>query len=192
MVSMALMKLMWAMTGSGDRVREIVDIMKEIDDNPKITLTLLVSKASGQVLRWYKIWDEIQTSIRKIYTETDANTPFMAGPLQMGKYDLFVVAPLTANSAAKIACGIADTLVTSCVAQTLKGPTPVVLYPVDQNPGSITTFGPEGERIDVRARDIDLGNVQKLKMMRNVEVVKSPSEIAERIEAALDQEAELT
>jgi archaeoflavoprotein AfpA len=185
------MRLLWAMTGSGDRIGEIVDIMKKTEANPRVALTVLLSKAAEQVLRWYEMLHEVQTEFKKNHSETDANTPFIAGPLQMGKYDLFVVAPLTSNSAAKMAYGIADTVVTNCFAQTLKGPTPAVLYPVDQNPGSVTTYGPKGERVEVRAREVDLDNVQKLRMMRNVEVAKSLSDVAEHIEAALEREAEL-
>lgn len=184
------MKLVWAMTGSGDRVHEILDVMKRVSHNPRVRMTVLLSKAAGQVLRWYGVWDEVESSFDKMYLETDANTPFLAGPLQMGKYDFLVVAPLTANSAAKMALGIADTLVTNCVAQTLKGPTPVVLYPVDQHPGKVSTYGPKGEHIELRARDIDLSNVDALGMMRNVEIVKSPEAILDRIESEMASRAD--
>ena len=177
------MKLVWAMTGSGDRIREIVDIMKEVASKPDVQMTVLASKAAEQVLRWYRVWDDMQGAFGKLHVESNANTPFLAGPLQMGKYDLLVVAPLTSNSAAKMAVGIADTLVTNCFAQTLKGSTPVLLYPVDQRPGKMTTFSPKGERVELRARDIDLSNVDTLRTMRNVEIITSPAEIIDRIES---------
>ena len=43
-------------------------------------------------------------------TEVNSHSPFLVGKLQTGDYDLFLVAPVTANSTAKIATGIADTL----------------------------------------------------------------------------------
>ena len=184
------MKIMWAMTGSGDRIHEILDMMKQLNDKPSLRLTVVLSRSAVQVLRWYNLLEELRRSFEKPYLEADANSPFLAGPLQLGKYDLLVVAPLTANSAAKIAHGIADTLVTNCVAQTLKGPTPVLLYPVDQKPGRVTTFGPKGEKVDVHVREVDLGNVEKLKMMRNVTISKEPSEIADYIQDHQAREVE--
>jgi archaeoflavoprotein AfpA len=182
------MKLVWAMTGSGDRIHEILDIMKQLKENPAVRLTVVLSRSAIQVLGWYKLLEELKMNFEKTHLETDANTPFLAGPLQLGRYDLLIVAPLTANSAAKIAYGIADTLVTNCVAQTLKGPTPVLLYPVDQSPGRVTTFGPKGERVDVRVREVDLGNVEKLTMMRNVTIAKEPSQIAGFVQELQDKE----
>lgn len=50
------------------------------------------------------------------YVEKGSNAPFVAGPLQVGYYPLFFVSPATANTVAKIAYGIADTLITNCFA----------------------------------------------------------------------------
>jgi flavoprotein len=101
----------------------------------------------------------------------------------MGKWDILIVAPLTANSAAKIAYGIEDTLITNAVAQTCKGKTPVLLLPVDQVPGEIETVAPNGMRFKIRTRKIDLENVARLREMEGITVVASLDEITQKIKS---------
>jgi flavoprotein len=159
--------------------------MKNLEGNPDHRLTVIVSKAGEQMLRWYGLWDELNESFRKVMNESSSNVPFIAGPLQMGKYDVLMVVPLTANSTAKIAHGIADTLITNAVAQTLKGNTPVLLYPVDQFDEKIEALGPKGEKFTIRPRNVDLENVRLLRDMERVTILKTPSEILTQIESLL-------
>jgi archaeoflavoprotein AfpA len=181
-------RVVWGITGSGDLIHEIIESMKTLEDNPNTRLTVIVSKAGEQMLRLYGLWDKLNTSFSKVLKETNANVPFIAGPLQLGKYDALVVAPLTANSTAKIAHGIADTLITNAVAQTLKGSTPVLLYPVDQVDEEVHTIGPKGEEFSIRPREIDLENVRKLREMEGVSVVGSPLLIPNIISHLPDKE----
>ncbi|MBE0525348.1 MAG: archaeoflavoprotein AfpA, partial [Candidatus Thorarchaeota archaeon] len=159
-------RIVWGITGSGDRIEEILDNMIQLKDGKDLKITVIVSKAGEQVFRWYKLWDRLQASFDKEKTETNANVPFIAGPLQIGKYDLLIVAPLTANSTAKIAHGIADTLITNAVAQTLKGRTPVLLYPVDQSNLPVKTIGPDGIEFTITPRAVELDNVERLRNMK--------------------------
>jgi archaeoflavoprotein AfpA len=181
-------RVVWGITGSGDLIHEIIKTMKTLEDDPNTRLTVIVSKAGEQMLRLYGLWDKLNTSFSKVLKETNANVPFIAGPLQLGKYDALIVAPLTANSTAKIAHGIADTLITNAVAQTLKGNTPVLLYPVDQVDEEVRTIGPKGEEFSIRPREIDLDNVRKLKEMERVSVVDSPLLIPNIISQFPDKE----
>ncbi|MFW9794809.1 MAG: archaeoflavoprotein AfpA [Candidatus Thorarchaeota archaeon] len=181
-------RIVWGITGSGDHIQEIIKIMKKLEDNPDHRVTVIVSKAGEQMLRWYGLWDELNESFRKVMKESNSNVPFIAGPLQLGKYDVLVVVPLTANSTAKIAHGIADTLVTNAVAQTLKGDTPVMLYPVDQFDETIEALGPKGEKFTIRPRIVDLENVQRLRVMERVTILQSPLEIPAQIESILKSE----
>ena len=171
------MRLVWGITGSGDRIQEILDVMESIQNQPDVKVTVLVSKAGEQMLRWYKLWDQLCTVFPKVKKEVNSNTPFIAGPLQLGKYDLLVVMPLTANSTAKIAHGIADTLITNVVAQTLKGPTRVVLYPVDQFKEELETVAPDGSSFTIRPRAIDVENARILSRMEGVTVIKTPNDV---------------
>ncbi|MFW9842493.1 MAG: flavoprotein, partial [Candidatus Thorarchaeota archaeon] len=91
-------RIVWGITGSGDHIQEILSIMKQLEEDPDHRLTVIVSKAGEQMLRWYGFWDELNGSFRKVMKESSSNVPFIAGPLQLGKYDLLIVVPLTANS----------------------------------------------------------------------------------------------
>ena len=153
--------------------------MIQVNNMDDVQVTVVVSKAGEQVLRLYKLWDKLNTQFQKVKKEVNANVPFVAGPLQIGKYDLFLIAPLTANSTAKIAHGIADTLITNAVAQTLKGNTPVLVYPVDQSSNPVTTFGPDGIEFTLTPREVDLENVMRLKQMRGLTVLTDVSNLAQ-------------
>ncbi|RDE16816.1 MAG: archaeoflavoprotein AfpA [Candidatus Thorarchaeota archaeon] len=174
-------RIAWGITGSGDKIEEVLDAMVRLKTVLGVRIDVFVSKAGRQVLHWYRLWDRLNAAFDKVKPEVDANVPFIAGPLQVGKYDVFVVAPLTANSAAKIAYGIEDTLITNAVAQALKGTTPVLLYPVDQEPGEFETVTPEGVRIRIKTRAIDIENVERLRHMEGVTVLGSVSEMEDWI-----------
>ena len=183
-----LARIVWGITGSGDLVHEIIKTMKQMEDDPHIRLTVIVSRAGEQMLRLYGLWDELNATFSKVKKESNSNVPFIAGPLQVGKYDALIVAPLTANSTAKIAHGIADTLITNAIAQTLKGSTPVFLYPVDQVDEEVKTVGPKGEEFSIKPRRIDLENVRLLREMERVTVVDSPLVIPNIIADLLKKE----
>jgi archaeoflavoprotein AfpA len=174
-------RIAWGITGSGDKIEETAQAMIQFQNGAAIRIDVFISKAGKQVLRWYKLWDKINESFESVKVEVDSNVPFIAGPLQMGKYAILVIAPLTANSAAKIAYGIEDTLLTNAVAQTLKGETPVLLYPVDQNPGKVETTAPDGTKFTIKMRAIDLENVDRLREMEGVTIVGSIKEMIEKI-----------
>ncbi|MHA1769555.1 MAG: archaeoflavoprotein AfpA [Candidatus Thorarchaeota archaeon] len=182
-----MFRIVWGITGSGERIQDIVDLVCELERDARIRLKVVVSKAGEQVLRWYGLWTRLAGYVQRLQVETDANVPFIAGPLQVGKYDLLVVAPLTANSTAKIAYGVADTLITNAVAQTLKGPTPVIVFPVDQSLGKVTTTGPKGEEFKVHVRPIDWDNVERLRGMRGFTVMSSPEEVIEHANSLVQE-----
>jgi len=182
----ALIRMVWGITGSGDRIDKILETMVNLKEQDGLKISVIVSKAGEQVFRWYKLWDRLKASFDKVSTETNANVPFIAGPLQIGKYDLLFVAPLTGNSTAKIAYGIADTLITNAVAQTLKGSTPVYVYPVDQSTNPVETMSPDGIKFTISPRSIELENVDRLRSMEGVTVLSDPSEILDVIRRKLE------
>ena len=106
-------RVLWGITGSGDKIQEILDAMRTLKGFEGVKIYVIVSRAAEQMLRQYRLWETLNASFNRVTKETNANVPFVAGPLQVGHYDIFVVAPLTANSTAKIAYGIADTLITN-------------------------------------------------------------------------------
>lgn len=170
-------KLVWGITGAGDYLVESIEAMKTLRRDFDAEVTVLLSKDGELVVKWYNLWDDLQANFDKVKSERGPNSPFIAGPLQLGYYAFFFISPGTANTSAKIAHGIADSLISNCVAQTIKGGTPVYIYPVDQKPGSQLTEGPKGEQITITTRQIDLENVDSLRRMEGITVLSHPGEI---------------
>jgi archaeoflavoprotein AfpA len=170
-------RLAWGITGAGDFLAESLSIMQKVSRDFEVEVTALVSKNADMVVKRYRLWDDLKSSVEKVKLEKGANVPFVAGPLQIGYYSLFFVSPATANTVAKIAYGIADTLITNCVAQAIKGGTQVYIYPVDQELGSRETQIPGGDWITITTRRIDVENVERMRNMEGITVLKHPFEI---------------
>lgn len=175
-------RIAWGITGSGEFLSETVEVMKEVAKREDVKITVFLSKAAVMVVRWYKLWGELQKIFKKVLVEVGPNSPFLAGPLQIGKYDFLLVAPATANTVAKIVNGIADSLVTNCVAQAQKGGTPVYILPSDQELKKTMTMLPTGEKIEIRMREVDVKNTRRLQRMRGISVLREPKEIMGIIE----------
>lgn len=170
-------RIVWGITGAGDLLPEIVNEMQRLSDTGKMEITTCLSKAGYTVILWYKLTERIKEISKRVLVEQDANTPFIAGPIQIGRFHSLLVAPATGNTVAKIVHGIADTLITNAVAQAQKGGVPVYILPVDQRPGEIITRLPSGEEKTLIMRDIDIENVKKLKAMRGITLLEAPRDI---------------
>ncbi len=173
------MRIAWGLTGSGDKFRETYETMKRFKDEhgDAVKVDLYLSKAAEQVSKYYRLNSELKEEFNAYYVEKDANTPFISGKLQTGKYDLLLVAPVTGNTVAKIAVGIADTLISNAAIQAVKGFVPVYIMPVDYREGSITTTIPDGREITLRVRKEDADNVRLIEKMDGFHVFENPDEI---------------
>jgi archaeoflavoprotein AfpA len=167
----------WAVTGAGDLLLESLEVIKKIISIYDVEVTAILSKSGDVVLKWYRLREDLDKVVHEVGLEKGPNSPFYAGPLQIGHYDFFFVSPATGNTVAKIALGLADSLVSNCVSQAMKGGTPVLIYPVDQKPGNIVTYGPKGEEIVLRTREVDLENAEKLRRMQGITVLEHPYRI---------------
>ncbi|MFX0188007.1 MAG: archaeoflavoprotein AfpA [Candidatus Hodarchaeota archaeon] len=170
-------KIVWGITGTGYVLKESIDLMKSLQENQDIKITVIISKEGAVVVKIYKQWEYLNEVIKNVKVEITPNKPFIAGPLQLGKYDLFLVCPVSANTVAKIVVGIADTLITNCVAQTIKGGIPVYLFPSDQHLEPIVTARPDGSPLILKIRDIELENIKKLKRMEGIVVLSDFDEV---------------
>ena len=175
------MKILWGITGSGDKLEDTFNVMKRVQAESNLDIRVAVSKSGEMVVRMYGLWETLQKNFSKIYIEKGPNSPFLAAELQTGKYDLFIVCPTSANTTAKVAHGVADSLISNCVSQALKTDQRVFIYPVDQKPGVITTLLPNGQELTLRTRVIDVENANRLKKMRGITVLSKPEEIEELI-----------
>lgn len=184
------MKVVWGITGAGDYLSETINIMKTLQDKYSLDVTVVLSKSGKLVVRWYHFWDDLLQSFKKVMVEKGPNSPFLAGPLQLGKYAFFVVCPASSNTTAKIAHGIADSLISNCVAQAMKGGCPTYIYPVDQKVGRLTSVLPDGKKTIVTTRDIDVENVERLRCMKGIFVLSSPLEMEKIVQGFLQRPSE--
>jgi len=155
--------------------------MKDLQENYEIKIHVALSKEGATVVKWYRQWLYLKETIKTIKIEKTPNNPWLAGPLQIGSYDYFIVCPVSANTVAKIAHGMADNLISNCVAQAIKGGMKVHLLPSDQEDLPIKTHRPDGSELVLKIRDIEMENVKKIKNMEGIEVIKDFNEIKKNI-----------
>jgi archaeoflavoprotein AfpA len=172
-------KVAWGITGSGDRLRETFEVMKKVNEDFEdlVDIRVYVSKAGDQVLKYYKLSNDIVEIFDKVWVETNANAPFLAGQLQMGKFEFLLIAPATSNTVAKIAMGLADSLLSNAAVMGLKAYVPLYIMPSDYEIGTVTTKLPNGRDLKLRIRPEDVEHVRKLTKMDDVHVLEKPEDV---------------
>jgi archaeoflavoprotein AfpA len=173
-------KVAWGITGSGDRLPETIQVMQELANRyrGKILIHLYLSKAGSQVVKYYKKEKELHDSFGKLRKEMNPNSPFLAGAIQLKKFDFLLIAPATANTIAKISLGIADTLLCNAAIMALKAFVPVYVMPSDFQEGIMITKLPNGRDMQLKIRKEDVAHVTRLSEMDGITVIKVPKEIA--------------
>jgi archaeoflavoprotein AfpA len=175
---MEMMRVAWGISGAGDRIEEILSIMKEINEkNEDLEIRVYLSRAGEQVVKFYRIYEDLKNSFERVYVEKNANSPFLAGQIQTGKFEFMIIAPSTANTTAKISLGIADTLLTNSALMGLKAYVPLYILPTDYKVGEVLTKLPNGRLLRVRVRKEDVEHVERLRKMDGVFVIETPEEI---------------
>lgn len=140
------MKILWAITGAGHLLKESIKTLEKLSENNQITI--VTSKAANEVLKLYGYTKNIEEIIEKnkenqLITDKQQQYSYpLSGKLTHNKYDIIIISPTTANTTAKIVHAIADTLITNIAAQSGKGEIPLIVVPVDQKQGHITTTIP--------------------------------------------------
>ncbi len=178
------MKILWGITGSGDFIRATISMMKDVNSRAGVEVKVVVSKSARTVLGMYGVWDEVETGFEQVGVERDPNNPFVVGAMQTGKFDLFLICPATANTTAKLALGIADTMISNAAAMAMKSNIPVYVFPVDQLQGELATDAPGGEKLTISIRGVDIENVERLRGMEGVTVLTRPEEFLDIIGGA--------
>lgn len=171
-------QIAWGITGSGDKLAETVTVMRRIKSEyeEKVDIRVYLSKAGEQVLKHYKLVNKLN-EFGRVHVEINANSPFLAGALQLGKFEFLLIAPATSNTVAKVSLGIADSLLTNAAIMALKAFVPVYIMPSDYKEGIISTKLPNGQKLKLRVRKEDVENVKKLACMDDVFVLERPKEI---------------
>ncbi|MEJ2271364.1 MAG: flavoprotein [Candidatus Bathyarchaeota archaeon] len=134
-------RVAWGITGSGDRLIEVFEVMKQIRKQyqDRVKITVYLSKSGDQVVKLYHLFNELKENFEKNRVERDSNVPSLALQLQSGKIEFLLIAPATSNTVAKLANGISDTLLTNSAIMALKAFVPVYVMPCDYKEGVTET-----------------------------------------------------
>jgi dihydromethanopterin reductase (acceptor) len=167
-------KVLWCVTGGEHLLAESAEALESLKEPP----TVLFSGAGEEVAAMYGLKKRFEAAASEVVYERlqGSSTPQV---MRLPSYRLVVVAPCTANTAAKVALGIADSAVTNVVSQALKLGVKVILLPTDayeEMEGATVS----GRRLRLRCRDVDIGNVQRLAL--EMGVVYSADELKRAIE----------
>jgi archaeoflavoprotein AfpA len=174
-------KVAWGITGGGDKIAEILDVMKDLKKQSEdvVEIDVFVSKAADTVLKFYRLEDELKRNFPKVQVELNSNSPFLAAWMQMRKYEFLLIAPASSNTVAKIANGIGDTLLTNAAIMSLKAFVPVYILPTDYRESIVYTKLPNGKEMKLRVRKEEADQVRKLESMEDVHVLESPQKMRE-------------
>jgi archaeoflavoprotein AfpA len=172
-------RVAWGITGSGDRMLEVIETMKQIKKQyqDEMRITVYLSKAGNQVLNFYGLGKDLKENFDKIRVEINSNMPTLAVQLQSGKIEFLLIAPTTANTVAKIATGIADTLLSNATIMAQKSFVPVYILPCDYKEGETATKLPDGSEMKIQVRKEDVERTKKLAAMDGVFILEKPEEI---------------
>ena len=172
-------KVAWGISGSGDRLPETIEVMKEVANqvHERVIIQVYLSKAGVQVVKYYKVENELQDTFGKLHKEINPNSPFLAGAIQLQNFDFFLIAPATSNTVAKISLGIADTLLCNAAIMALKAFVPVYVMPSDYQEGITITKLPNGRDMRLKIRKEDVAHVNRLSEMEGIGVLKTPEAI---------------
>ncbi|UCE17024.1 MAG: archaeoflavoprotein AfpA [Candidatus Bathyarchaeota archaeon] len=172
-------KVAWGITGSGDRLVETVEIIKKIKKQyeNEVDIIVYLSKAGDQVVKYYRLANDLKENFDKVWVEINPNSPFLAGQLQTGKFEFLLIAPATSNTVAKISMGIADSLLCNAAIMGLKAFVPAYIMPSDYREGIIVTKLPNGRDLKLKIRKEDVEHVKKLADMDDVFILEKPEEI---------------
>jgi archaeoflavoprotein AfpA len=172
-------RVAWGITGSGDRLLEVYDVMNKIKKQYKdnLRITVYLSKAGDMVVKYYRLFKGLKENFDKTRLEFNSNMPTLAVQLQSGKIEFLLIAPTTSNTVAKIANGISDTLLTNAAIMALKAFVPVYILPCDYKEGVTVTQLPDGSEMKIRVRKEDVAHVKKLATMDGLYIIETPEEI---------------
>jgi dihydromethanopterin reductase (acceptor) len=160
-------KIAWGITGAGHFLAASLECLVGLAQ-----VDVFLSKAGKEVLYYYGWYERLTAANHALIPDAGASSLPVTG-LYTGQYDLVVIAPATANTIAKMACGIADNLITNLFAHAGKCRIPAIILPCDAAP-QIQSITPEGSRVAVYTREIDRKNIACLADWDLVTLADSP------------------
>jgi archaeoflavoprotein AfpA len=181
MVKVKKRKVAWGISGAGDKIAEILEVMKDVKKQSEdlVEIEVFLSKAADTMLKFYRLEDDLKQNFTKVQVELNSNSPFIAAWLQSGKYEFLLIAPASSNTVAKIANSISDTMLTNAAIMSLKAFRPVYVLPTDYKESVVYTKLPNGKELKLRVRKEEADQVRKLEAMEDMHVIESPPKMKE-------------
>lgn len=167
-------KWAWVLTGSGHFFDESLAILATLG-----ACDVFLSRAAEEVLRMYKHRGDIFPPHTTVYRDTTASAA-PVGQFYKGLYHSLIMAPVSANTVAKMVYGISDTLASNVYAQAGKCRVPSIVFACDTAP-ELETMAPAG-MVKVYPRRIDLENAARLRGFEATTVVESMADLERAIE----------
>jgi archaeoflavoprotein AfpA len=182
-------RIAWGISGGGDKIAEVVEKMKEINTKYRdvVEIEVYASKAGETVLKYYKLDEQIKAAFPKFNVEVNSNAPFLAALVQSGRYEIFLIAPASSNTVAKIVNGIGDTMLTNSAIMGLKAFVPLYIMPTDYRENVISTKLPNGKEMKLRIRKEEADQTRKLEATEDVHVFENPQKMQQAIENWIKQ-----
>ncbi len=180
-VKVKKLKVAWGITGGGDKIAEILEVMKDLKKQSQdmVEIQVFLSKAAETMLKFYRLEDDLKQNFEKVTVELNSNSPFLAAWLQIRKYEFLLIAPASSNTVAKIVNGIGDTLLTNAAIMSLKAFVPIYVLPTDYKESIVYTKLPNGKEMKLRVRKEEAEQVRKLEAIEDVHVFESPEKMRE-------------
>ena len=167
----------WGLTGSGHMLVESLALARRLP-----SVDLFLSAAAEEVLPMYGYrLEDLREHFRVFRDRTASAVP--VGTLYAEHYHTLVIAPATSNTVAKCAVGISDTLPTNMFAQAGKLGIPGIVFACDTQP-IVVTKSPL-DWVELRPRQIELDNVERLRRIDHCRVVCSLAELRAALDARI-------
>jgi flavoprotein len=177
------LRIAWAITGAGHFLDESVKIIGSLCG--AVTVDAFLSRAAGEVLAMYGLSRLLGDHAASVTAESGYSFPVTA-KFSAGLYDALVISPATSNTVAKCLVGIADSLVSCMYSQAGKSRVPICVLPTDTAP-EIASVAPNGNRVMVYPRSIDLEQAARLSEIDGVTAVSSPEELQSWLSRSIGQ-----
>lgn len=169
----------WCVTGSGHYLEESLALAARLPN-----VDLFLSAAADEVLPFYGLRVETLRERFRVFLDKSASA-VPVGRLYAEGYHTVVIAPATSNTVAKCAFGLSDTLPTNMFAQAGKLGIPSIVFACDTEP-TVVTKSPH-DWVTLRPRRIELENVERLRAIEYCQVVRSPQELENSLQARLNE-----
>jgi len=174
-------KIAWGICGASHLLLESINTIKSLVQNGYY-LDIFFSRAGKEVTIMFhqlsileNLHNTSKENINLIFSDNQGWSYPICGKFSQNAYDILIISPTTANTAAKIKYKIADTLITNIVSQSLKGKTPIIIIPTDYKVGKCKTVAIGNREIEIYIHKSDVKIARSLNKIKGITVISHPN-----------------